>query len=240
MLDRKLLRDLRLMWSQALTIALVVASGTGGFVASLSAVESLAAARERFYADGRFADVFAAVKRAPDALRERLLGIDGVADVQGTVERTVRVDIDGSSEPMLGHLIGVDRRAPPRLNRVVVGRGRGLGSDDDGDGAIEALVSAGFAQAHGLQPGARIGALVNGKRRTLVMVGTGLSPEYIFAGMFGMPDVRGFGVFWIDRDALAAAYDMAGAFDHLAVKLAPGASACASSSCPPTTPCWCR
>ena len=29
-LDRKLLRDLRTMWSQALTIALVVASGVGG------------------------------------------------------------------------------------------------------------------------------------------------------------------------------------------------------------------
>ncbi len=57
-LDRKLLRDLRLMWSQALTIALVVASGLGGFVATLSAVDSLALARDRFYAEGRFADLF--------------------------------------------------------------------------------------------------------------------------------------------------------------------------------------
>ncbi len=40
-LDRKLLRDLRLMWSQALTIALVVASGIGGFITTLSAVDSL-------------------------------------------------------------------------------------------------------------------------------------------------------------------------------------------------------
>jgi len=39
-LDRKLLRDLRLMWSQALTIALVVGSGIGGFVTSLSAASS--------------------------------------------------------------------------------------------------------------------------------------------------------------------------------------------------------
>ena len=42
-LDRKLLRDLGRMWSQALTIALVVASGVGGFIATLSAVDSLAA-----------------------------------------------------------------------------------------------------------------------------------------------------------------------------------------------------
>ena len=49
-LDRKLLRDLRLLWSQALTIALVVASGIGGFLTTLSAVDSLEAARDRFYA----------------------------------------------------------------------------------------------------------------------------------------------------------------------------------------------
>jgi len=42
-LDRKLLRDLHLMWSQALTIALVVASGIGGVtvVAYLSALCNL-------------------------------------------------------------------------------------------------------------------------------------------------------------------------------------------------------
>src|SRR3990167_2225614 len=73
-LDRKLLRDLRRMWSQALTIALVVASGLGGFVSSLSAVDSLALARERFYAQGHFADAFAVVKRAPLALAEGVRG----------------------------------------------------------------------------------------------------------------------------------------------------------------------
>src|SRR5204863_2809444 len=81
-LDRKLLRDLRLMWSQALTIALVVASGIGGFVTSLSAVDSLALARDRFYADGRFADVFASVKRAPNSLVDAVRDVPGVADVQ--------------------------------------------------------------------------------------------------------------------------------------------------------------
>ena len=57
-LNRKLLRDLRLLWSQALTIALVVAAGIGGFVTSLSAVDSLATARDSFYESGRFADLF--------------------------------------------------------------------------------------------------------------------------------------------------------------------------------------
>ncbi len=226
-IDRKLLRDLRQMWSQALTIALVVASGIGGFITSLSAVDSLALARDRFYAEGRFADVFATVKRAPSALGQTLREIPGVADVQTTTEFVVRIDTEDSTDPIVGQLIGIDRAAPLHMNRVTLRGGRPLDEVTGGvrsDGAIEALVSDAFASAHGLKPGARLGALINGKRRTLVVAGIALSPEYVFAGLWGMPDQRGFGVFWVDRDVLSAAYDMDGAFTHVAVKLAPGAS----------------
>jgi putative ABC transport system permease protein len=223
-LDRKLLRDLRLMWSQALTIALVVASGVGGFITSLSAVESLAIARDRFYAEGRFADVFASVKRAPNALEAQLRDVPGVADVQTTVEQVVRIEIEGVSDPIIGQLIGLDERSPARMNRVTVRDGRGLGDAPSSDAAIAALVSAGFADARGLKPGARLTAQINGKRRVLAITGIALSPEFVFAGLMGSPDQRGFGVFWLPREALVAAYDMDGAFNRAAIKLAPGAS----------------
>jgi putative ABC transport system permease protein len=224
-LDRKVLRDLRRMWSQALTIALVVASGVGGFVASLSAVDSLDAARARFYAQGRFADVFADLKRAPASLADTLRALPGVADVQTSVEHTVRIEVEGVDDPILGRLIGLDPRRPPAMNQVTVRSGRYLEDSVGGHGgdAIEALVSAGFAEAHGLRPGARLGALVNGRHRTLRVVGIALSPEYVFAGLGGMADMRGFGVMWVNARALAAAYDMTGAFNRLAVRLAPGA-----------------
>ena len=119
-LNRKLLRDLRLMWSQVLTIALVVASGIGGFITTLSAVDSLEAARDRYYADGHFADIFATVKRAPRSLLEQVRGLPGVADAQATTEFLVRLDLPGVDDPIIGQLIGVDRQDPPRLNRVTV------------------------------------------------------------------------------------------------------------------------
>jgi putative ABC transport system permease protein len=225
-LDRKLLRDLRLMWSQALTIALVVASGIGGFITSLSAVDSLALARDRFYAEGRFADVFAGVKRAPQSVAQALRDIEGVADVQTTLEEVVRVDIAGVADPIIGQLVGFDPRQPPRMNRVVLSGGREIDAAPRmrADGSLEALVSEGCAQARHLGPGDRLSAVINGRERTLVVIGTALSPEFIFAGLWGMPDTRGFGVFWVDREALAAAYDMQGAFNRVALKLAPAAS----------------
>ena len=239
-LDRKLLRDARLLWSQAVTVALVVAAGVAGFLATLGAVGSLAHARDDYYAQAHFAEVFASATRAPDALAARLRTAPGVADVQTTVERTVRVSLPGVSDPILGHLIGIDPARPQRMNRVTLREGRmpaarramsgGVGganpastSAAGADAALEALVSAGFADARGLRPGAQLTALIAGKRRMLRVVGVALSPEYVFAGLAGMPDMRGFGVFWVDRTALAAASDMQGAFDRVAVKLAPGA-----------------
>lgn len=225
-LDRKLLRDLRTMWSQALTIGLVVASGVGGFLTSLSAVDSLDAARADFYAERHFADLFATVKRAPAALAEQLREVDGVADVQTTIEQVVRIQLAGNNDPVLGRLIGIDQRQAPRLNQITVMSGRGL---FEADGAtnqdtIDALVSQGFARARGLRPGDTLGALVNGRHRRLRIVGTAVSPEFVFAGLWGMPDQRGFGIFWVDEAALAAAYDMQGAFNTVAFQLAPAAA----------------
>jgi putative ABC transport system permease protein len=178
-LDRKVWRDLRLLWSQALTIALVVASGVGGFVATLSAVDSLAQARDGFYAQGRFADAFASVKRAPDALAARLAEIPGVVDVQTTVEAVARVAVPGSTDPVIGQLIGRDPRLPQRLNQVQLRSGRWPEGGTHAGDELEAVVNASFADAHRLGPGATVSALINGKRRTLRITGTALSPEYI-------------------------------------------------------------
>lgn len=221
-LDRKLLRDLRLMWSQALTIALVVASGVAGFINSFSAYDSLSWSRDLYYADARFADVFATLKRAPRAMERQLETIPGAAHVQTSLTQIVPITIPNVADPIIGRLIGLDARAPQRLNKINLRSGRMVAAHHSG--AIEALVSEGFAAARQLKPGDQLSALINGKREALLIVGIALSPEYIFAGLGGSPDQRGFGVFWIDRQALAAAYKMEGAFNQVTVRLAPGAT----------------
>ena len=221
-LDRKLLRDLRLMWSQALTIALVVASGVAGFITCFSAYDALSWSRDLYYADARFADVFATLKRAPLALEAQLQTIAGAAHVETSLTQIVPITLPGVSDPVMGRLIGLDARAPQRLNVVNLRSGRMV--EAHRSGAIETLVSEGFALARRLKPGDRLSALINGKREELLIVGIALSPEYIFAGLGGSPDQRGFGVFWLERRALATAYNMEGAFNQVAVRLAPGAS----------------
>ncbi|HET9701947.1 MAG TPA: ABC transporter permease [Burkholderiales bacterium] len=220
-LDRKLVRDLWHLRGQAATIALVMACGIGAFVAQLSTYESLRGSRAAYYETARFAQIFAPVKRAPDPVAGRIAELPGVAEAEATVVADVLLDLPGVAEPVSGRMIGVEGAGGPRLNRLYLRQGR-LPEPGRGD---EALVSEAFAKARGLKPGDGFAALLNGKKEHFRIVGVVLSPEYIFSAKGGMlPDDRSFGVFWVGRERLAAAYDLDGAFNHAAVRLAPGAS----------------
>jgi putative ABC transport system permease protein len=67
---------------------------------------------------------------------------------------------------------------------------------------------------------------MNGQRREMTITGIALSTEYIYALGPGqmMPDPRRFGVVWLPRAGLEAAYDLDGAFSNLVLKLAAGAN----------------
>jgi putative ABC transport system permease protein len=220
-LDRKLLRDLWQLKSQVLTIALVVASGTGGFIGSLSAHSSLERLRASYYEEGRFAHVFSSVKRAPTRLQERLRVIPGVVDVETRVVGNVLVTLAENTASMTGLVIALPTHGEPRMNRVVVKAGRYLEPDD----THGVLVSEAFAEAHNLGPGAAVTLLMNGNFQQLTIRGIALSPEFIFAAApGGFSDDRRFGVFWRTHEALDAAYDMEGAFNSVALRIARGTS----------------
>jgi putative ABC transport system permease protein len=87
------------------------------------------------------------------------------------------------------------------------------------------LVAEGFAEAHGFHPGDKVTAIINGRRKDLRIVGTALSPEYVYTIRMGalVPDDKRFGIFWMGRRALAAAFNMEGAFNDVTLDLAPGA-----------------
>ncbi|TCV90715.1 putative ABC transport system permease protein [Sulfurirhabdus autotrophica] len=220
-LDKKLLRDLAHMKGQAFTIALVVAAGIGAFIAQISTYDSLNWSRQSYYETSRFAQVFADVKRAPKAAERQLVEVPGIADVETTVMFDVTLDIPEVAEPVIGRMIGLADSGQLRLNKLFLRQGRMI---ESGRGN-EVLVSEAFAKARKLKPGDQLAAILNGKREQLRIVGVVLSPEYIFATRGGvLPDDKGFGIFWMDRERLASAFNMEGAFNHAVFRLAPGAN----------------
>ena len=221
-LDRKLLRDLWNLKGQALAISLVISAGVAMFIMYLSTFHSLRLTQETYYDRYRFAHVFAGLTRAPLNVADRIAEIPGVARVDARVVVDVTLDVPGLTEPASGRLIGIDVPARPMLNDVFLRHGRfpAPGRPD------EVLVSEAFALARGLDPGDSIGAIINGRRRELAIVGTALSPEYIYSIRPGeiIPDDARFGIFWIHGRGLAAAFNMEGGFNNLSLTLLPGAS----------------
>ncbi len=221
-LDRKLLRDLARMWPQALMIALVMAAGVATLILAVGAYRSLDETRQAYYERHRFADVFATLNRAPAALENELAAIAGVAAVETRVERTAILDLVGLGPPATAVAISLPDHREQRLNRIYLRSGR----LPQAGAAGEVVVNESFAAAQGFTIGSTFAAIMNGRKRDLTIVGIGLSPEHIYAIGPGdlMPDDRRFAVMWMSEKALAAVFDLEGAFNSLCIGLLKGAS----------------
>ncbi|HZQ13709.1 MAG TPA: FtsX-like permease family protein [Pseudolabrys sp.] len=221
LLDRKLRRDLVALRGQVITIALVVASGVAVFIGSISTYNSLLSGRDRFYDSTRFPRIFVTLKRAPLAIVPRLTTIPGVATVEPRIVRDVIVDWPAAPLPVSARVVSLGHAGDEPLARLFMRRGTAPGPHDTRD----AVVNEAFADTNGIKPGSDIRVILNGRLQRFTISGIALSPEFVYAVKPGLPipDDRFFAVLWVDRSAAEAAFDMIGAFNDLAVSLAPGA-----------------
>ena len=174
-LNRKLARELWRLRGQVIAVAMVIGSGVAVLVMSMSTFEALDQTTATYYERYRFAEVFAGATRAPDVVAQRIAEIPGVQFVQTRIARFATLDIRGFAEPAIGRLTSIPEDRQPRLNQLALRSGRWIEPDRHG----EVIVSEPFAEAHALGPGDQFAAVINGRKRTLTVVGTALSPEFI-------------------------------------------------------------
>ncbi len=220
-IDRKMWRDLWQMKGQALAIGLVVMCGVGTYIMFLTTLNALVTSQDSYYREYRFADVFVSLKRAPEALHQRIFDIPGVDQVETRVVSLVRIDMPDFNEPVTALMVSLPDNGQQNLNALYLREGR-LPAPYSED---EVVVSVPFAQANKLKLGDRFAAILNGRRQLLTLVGTALSPEFVQQLRPGsvFPDYRRYGVMWMGRRALGQAYDLEGAFNDAALSLRPGA-----------------
>jgi putative ABC transport system permease protein len=215
----KLWRNLWGLRNQGLAIALVVACGVAMFVMSLTVLDSLRLTQQSVYRDQAFAEVFADLKRAPEAVAERLRAIPGVALLETRVRAPVHLRLENFSDPITGLMISIPDGAQPELNRLFLRSGR----LPDPERADQVLISEAFAEAQALRPGDSLDAVINGRFQRFSISGIALSPEYIYQIRPGelFPDFTRYAVLWLNRKALAAAFGMEGAFNNVVLTLLP-------------------
>ncbi|WP_089277866.1 ABC transporter permease [Antarctobacter heliothermus] len=221
-LDHKLLRGLWRIKGQAIAIGAVIGVGVMMLVMMTGLTASLTQTRDAYYERYRLADVFAPVSRAPERLGGRVAEIPGVGAVQTRVQGRALIDLPGQGLPVQAQAISLPDRGRPALNDVFLTDGRmpSAGRPD------EILLLQSFAAAHALRPGDTLRATMNGARRSFDIVGLAQSPEFLYITAPGelIPDDARFGVIWMSRAGLSAAYDMSGAFNEALVGLSRGAN----------------
>lgn len=220
-LDRKLLRDLWHIKGQALAIAAVMACGVAVVIMTFGAMKSLQETRDAYYERYRFADVFSQLRRAPLRVVAQISEIPGVAAVETRITRYAALDIPGMARPAAAYLISLPDRGEPSLNKIALREGR-----LPAVGRNELIMGENMAQAHGYALGQKINVILGGRKRLFTIVGVAISPEFVYVLAPGqlMPDDKAFGILWLDRSLMEAAYDLNGAFNDVTVRLAPGAS----------------
>jgi putative ABC transport system permease protein len=221
-LNCKLLRDLSRLKGQVLTIALVLAGGIGSFIGLQGTYTSLIHSRDAYYDRQRFAHVFAVLERAPETIATRIEALPGVSSVQTRISKQVSLPIEGMPRPASGRLLSLPAMGEPATNAVHLRSGR-LPERERDD---EVVLLEPFAEAHGLQPGHHIPAVINGKLRRLRVVGVALSPEFIYVLRPGAiaDDPARYAILWMNRAPLASAFQLEGAFNDVSLLLQPGAS----------------
>ncbi len=216
-LDRKLLRVLWKIRGQVMAIAMVIASGIATLVMSLSTIEALHETSAAYYQRYQFADVFAQVKRAPEKLIEQIKQIPGVQKVQTRVTQFTTIDVDGFAEPIIGQVTSIPENQQPLLNQLVIRKGSWLSPT----AADEVIINEPFAEAHGLTINDQISVILNGSKKQLTIKAIALSPEFIYSMGPGMllPDDKRFGIIWMGRKSIAAAFDLKSSFNDVALSI---------------------
>lgn len=211
-LDIKLLRDLRRMWTQVLSIAAITMVGTAAFIILVGTANSIQHTQIEYYEKYRFANLFAGAQYVPNHVADRLRRIDGIGVVTTGIAYTAMIQLPSMHEPASCQVSSQPGEGDLNQLHLRVGRHITAGNKR------EVIVSEGFAKAHNLQPGDYMLATMKGYRYRLQVVGVALSPEYVFFGVPGamIPDDRLFGIMWVDRKLLEEAFEIEGGFNKVA------------------------
>lgn len=217
MLDRKMLRDFRAMWIQALAIAMVIAGGVSVQLLSSGLVTSLTETRSAYYERNLMADVWAPVVRAPLGEIARLRQMNGIRAIEGRLRFGARIEMPMSEAHVLGEVISLPETHDLSVNRLylVSGRFPERGKRD------EAVMIKRFAEAHRISLGDQVSMIVRGRQIEVAITGLVMSPEHVYTIAPGelVPDERRYGVLWMNERPLSELAGWEGAFNEVVVRL---------------------
>ncbi len=221
-LDKKLLRDIFHSKGMLAAIIAIIAVGAGCLVGAIGTLDNLMNAKNDYYSGCRMADFWIDIRKAPVSEVNRLCAVDGVSEIRTRVSFPVVADIPGVAAPISGQALSLP---PERSGRVVNDVVLRSGSYFTPCRKEEVIVSEKFSEIYGMKPGTFISLVMNGQQKSLFVVGTAISSEYMYMTPPGgiVPDPASFGVFWLKQDFAEEVFGFQGACNSIVGILDPAA-----------------
>ncbi|MFX1495857.1 MAG: FtsX-like permease family protein, partial [Promethearchaeota archaeon] len=214
-INKKLIRDMRKTKGQVIAVCAVIICGIAGFSSVLSTFRNLKLTRDTYYKEYRFADFTIMMEKAPLSSVFKVKSIPGVKEAQGRIVKDVNLDIPGADEPKIGRIISMPQRHPiGQINAIYLKSGRYF-SEEVMD---EVIMNDLFLKKNSLHIGDRIRASINNKKQSLRIIGTALSPEFVYMirnSQEFIPSPDRFAVLWVKEKFAEMAFDMSEACNEI-------------------------
>ncbi len=211
---KKLFRDLKGRKGSLLALMAIVMSGVGIFVGMAGVYRDLDGSRQQYYTNYRLADFTADLKRTPEWVVQDIETLANVQEARGRVRQAVLIEFPDQIKPISGSAISMPLHRTPVLNDILLRSGTWFSGADK----REVIVNDAFAKAHGLKLGSRIKVLLLDKQHDLLVIGTAMSPEFVYLIPPGgglAPDPESYGVLYLPERFLQESCDLDGAYNQI-------------------------
>ena len=213
-MTKKLLREIWARKGSMIALALIMSVGVGCFVGMLAVWRDMEASCRRYYQTCNLADFTVDMKRAPRWTVDEVATLPNVRTVQGRVSIEARVDLPDQAEPIAGRAISLPEHREDVLNDILLRSGTYF----SGTNEREVILNHAFAHANGLVPGSRVKVLLLDKQHDVLVVGTAMSPEFVYVMPPGgglAPDPARYGIMYFTEDFLRKSCNLEGAYNQL-------------------------
>lgn len=228
MLWRKLYRDLKENKGAYLACIVIILIGLMVYTSFSIVMDNLHSSQQNFYYQQNFADGFAEVKAMPLSEVAKLQALEGIKAIQGRLIKDVRVlSLGGkgeggekSKEEVYLRLVSTDPGTPRPINDVFLEKGQPLQQEK-----LNIWVDNKFFAANKLVLNDRLEIAANGKERSLRVVGTGSSPEFIYTMRNAselFPHPQTFGIAYLPFESMKTLFEEGSVVNSLVFTLQPG------------------
>ncbi|MFN8673170.1 MAG: FtsX-like permease family protein [Candidatus Sericytochromatia bacterium] len=217
-LDKKLFKELWKIKGQVFAVSSVIACGISVYISFFSAFLNLNLSKNTYYNEYRFHDFSISLEKAPLNSIFKIQNIDGIKSASGRIIKEVPLTINDQKDLKTAKIVSLPKQLNSFIDNIYIASGRKPYTNE----INECLVDTKFLEANKLKLNDLITVTTNGKKQKLKIVGTAMSPEFVYV-MRNIseliPNPAKFAIIWVNKDWAESAFNLKGFYNDLVVEI---------------------